>query len=51
MTVYPYYSADNSDPDVHHTHDNCPTGQQILASNKRSGTNGYRKCTQCTNMG
>lgn len=46
-----YYSTNPSDPDVYHDHDNCPTGQQIPSYNKAYGTNGYRKCKQCTDLG
>lgn len=49
--VAPYHSSNPSDPDVYHDHDNCPTGQQIPAANKESGTGGYRKCKQCEEMG
>lgn len=51
MKVYPYYSTNLSDPDVYHDHDICPTGQQIPWYNKQNGTNGYRRCEQCTAMG
>ncbi len=51
MRVANYYSADRSDPDVYHWHDDCPTGQQITSLNKRTGTNGYRRCKQCTDKG
>jgi len=51
MKVQPYYSINPSDPDVYHDHDNCPTGQQIPAYNRRNGTGGYRKCEQCQKMG
>ncbi|MGK2954513.1 MAG: hypothetical protein ACSLFI_02425 [Solirubrobacterales bacterium] len=49
--VSAYYSINPSDPDVYHDHDDCPTGKQIPAANKRSGTNGYRRCKQCTDLG
>jgi len=45
-----YHSSNPSDPDVHHDQSTCPTGQQIPAQNKVSGTGGYRKCKQCTDM-
>jgi hypothetical protein len=48
--VAPYHSSNPSDPDVYHDHDNCPTGQQIPAANRVSGTDGYRRCQQCTQM-
>jgi hypothetical protein len=51
MKVNPYYSSNLSDPDVHHTHSDCPTGSQIPAANKRFGTNGYRRCRQCADKG
>ncbi|GAB2817820.1 hypothetical protein GCM10027022_04750 [Alpinimonas psychrophila] len=50
MRVSPYYSINPSDPDVHHVHGNCPTGQRIPAHNKRAGTNGYRLCKVCAGM-
>jgi hypothetical protein len=49
--VSAYHSTNPSDPDVYHDHDNCPTGQQIPSYNKAPGTNGYRKCKQCTDLG
>lgn len=51
MKVPAYHSTNPSDPDVYHDHSNCPTGQQIPARNKASGTNRYRRCQQCTQMG
>lgn len=50
MKVAPYYSTHPSDPDVHHNHDNCPSGQQIPQQNKRPGTNGYPLCQHCKGM-
>lgn len=50
MKVSPYYSSNSTDPDVHHDHDNCPSGQQIPAQNKRPGTNGYPLCKHCKDM-
>jgi len=50
MRVSPYYSILENDPDVHHVHSNCPSGQQILAQNKRQGTNNYRLCQTCAGM-
>jgi hypothetical protein len=50
MRVNPYYSSNPSDPDVHHTFNDCPTGKQIPAANKRQGTNGYRLCKTCASM-
>lgn len=51
MKVPAYYSTNPSDPDVHHDHDNCPSGQQIPAHNRRQGTNGYPRCKHCVDMG
>ena len=42
-----YYSTNASDPDVHHVCSTCPSGMQIPTRNKRSGTNGYRRCKTC----
>jgi hypothetical protein len=47
----PYHSIDLSDPDVHHVFSDCPSGQQIPPENKRSGTNNWRLCGHCKNMG
>lgn len=49
--VSPYHSSNRSDPDVHHDHDDCPTGQQIPEHNRVPGTGGYRRCNQCTELG
>lgn len=52
MKVDYYYSINPSDPDVYHWHDNCPTGQQIPAHNKRPGKpSGYRECRDCVDKG
>ena len=51
MKVSAYHSSNPSDPDVYHNHDNCPTGKQIPAHNKRAGTNGYRQCKDCVKLG
>ena len=50
MRVPPYHSTNATDPDVHHTHDNCPSGQQIPAHNKRPGTNTWPLCKHCASM-
>lgn len=51
MKVSPYHSTNPSDPDVHHDHSDCPSGQQIPAHNRRPGTGGYPRCQHCRNMG
>lgn len=50
MRVSNYYSINPTDPDVYHWFNNCPTGKQIPEHNKRSGTNGYRKCKDCIEL-
>lgn len=45
-----YHSTNPSDPDVHHDYDDCPSGQQIPAANRASGTGGYRRCEHCEDM-
>lgn len=50
MRVNAYYSINPSDPDVHHVHSDCPTGQQIPAANRRQGTSGYCQCRTCASM-
>jgi hypothetical protein len=50
MRVSPYYSINPTDPDVHHDHNDCPTGKQIPARNRRSGTNDWRLCKNCREM-
>ncbi|MCJ1683978.1 MULTISPECIES: hypothetical protein [unclassified Rathayibacter] len=50
MRVNAYYSINPNDPDVHHVHSDCPSGQQIPPANKRQGTNGYRQCLTCASM-
>ena len=50
MLVSPYHSINLSDPDVYHNHSDCPSGQQIPARNKRSGTNNYPLCKHCKDM-
>lgn len=51
MKVSAYHSSNTSDPDVHHDHNDCPTGQQIPAHNKVSGTGGFPRCKQCRDKG
>jgi hypothetical protein len=50
MLVNAYHSENASDPDVHHNHNDCPTGKQIPAANRVSGTGGYRLCFTCASM-
>lgn len=49
--VAAYHSTNPSDPDVHHVFSDCPAGQQIPAANRASGTNGWRLCKKCEDMG
>jgi len=49
--VSPYYSTNPTDPDVFHDHGNCPTGQQIPPRNRAAGTNNYRRCKHCIQLG
>ncbi len=51
VRVHPYHSSNRSDPDVHHRHDNCPSGQQIPWRNRQSGTGGYPLCKHCADLG
>jgi len=51
MKTTPYYSINPTDPDVHHDHSDCPSGQQIPAANRRSGTNGKPRCKHCEKIG
>lgn len=51
MKVATYHSSNQSDPDVHHDHSDCPTGQQIPSYNKLSGTGGFPRCQQCVAKG
>ncbi len=50
MRVPAYHSTNQTDPDVHHVHDNCPIGQQIPLRNRRQGTNDRRLCDHCRIM-
>ena len=45
-----YHSSNPTDPDVYHDHDDCPSGQQIPAHNRLSGTGGYRRCRHCIDI-
>lgn len=51
MKTQPYFSSNPADPDVHHDHSDCPTGQQIPAANRRPGTNNKPRCKHCVKMG
>jgi len=44
-----YWSAADDDPPTYHTCSNCPSGEQILPGNRRSGTppRGREKCRIC----
>lgn len=46
----PYHSINPTDPDVHHTYEDCPNGQQIPTENKRWGTNDWPKCGSCIRL-
>lgn len=46
--VTPFYSNNPSDPDVYHDDSECSRGKAIPASNRRAGTNGYRRCLVCS---
>ncbi|MFW7413473.1 hypothetical protein [Demequina sp. SO4-18] len=50
MKVNPNHSSNPTDPDVYHDHNDCVSGAQIPASNKVSGTGGYRKCDHCKDL-
>jgi hypothetical protein len=50
MRVPTYHSINQSDPDVHHNQNDCPSGQQIPAYNRRPGTNGWPLCRHCASM-
>src|SRR5699024_10851964 len=47
MRVAAYHSINPTDPDVHHIHVDCPSGQQIPLANRRSGTNRWPLCKHC----
>ncbi|GAA4758861.1 hypothetical protein GCM10025784_02170 [Citricoccus nitrophenolicus] len=51
MRTNPYHSKNQSDPDVHHVHSDCRTGQQIPARNREPGTNSWPLCQHCRDMG
>ena len=51
MKVNAYHSSNPTDPDVYHDHNDCPSGQQIPAGNKVSGTGNFPKCKHCVKMG
>jgi len=43
-----YHSINPSDPDVYHDNEDCPSGKQIPASNRREGKGPYTtKCARC----
>jgi len=43
-----YHSINPSDPDVWHDNENCPSGKQIPAKNRRAGKGSYtKKCQRC----
>ena len=48
--VAAYHSTNESDPDVYHDDDNCPSGKQIPSWNKAAGTNGWPLCGHCKDM-
>jgi hypothetical protein len=50
MKSAPYYSINPTDPDVHHDHSDCPSGQQIPSANRRNGTNGKPRCKHCEKL-
>jgi hypothetical protein len=48
MRVSAYHSSNQSDPDVHHTYDDCVSGRQIPARNRLAGTGGHPLCGHCS---
>ena len=44
MKVAPFYSEKGS---VHHDNNKCTLGNNIEKSNRKSGTGGKPKCSQC----
>lgn len=47
-----YHSSNPSDPDVYHTHEDCPSGQQIPSVNRVEGQGtGNRLCEHCEDLG
>ncbi len=50
MRVAAYHSINPTDPDVHHVHDNCPSGQQTPAHNRQPGPNGWPLCKHCRDI-
>jgi hypothetical protein len=52
MKVKPYYSAKEAAKDdrVYHTHNDCPSGRQILVQLKGQ-PKGYKLCDHCAGKG
>jgi hypothetical protein len=50
MKTYPYYSTNPKDPEVFHNHNDCPTGEEIPASDRANGTNEYPHCEECEDL-
>ncbi len=55
MTAVPaFYSVNEASKPasarVHHNNGACPPGHDIPASERRSGTNGYRLCDNCARL-
>lgn len=50
MLVSPYFYSNPSDPDVHHRHSDCPSGQQIPERNKQPAqtTTGFVSTAGCS---
>ena len=44
------HSTNQDDPDVYHDHTDCPSGSQIPAKNRETGTGGHRRCETCQSM-
>jgi len=48
--IAPWYSIKPNDPQVYHDNTECTEGNNIELENKRSGTDGRRKCLPCQRL-
>jgi hypothetical protein len=55
MRVAPYHTSSTEYPpthrNVHHDHDDCRYGKEILAKDRVAGEGGKPLCSACTSLG
>jgi hypothetical protein len=48
--VAPFHSVKQNEPQVYHDNSSCKTGNNIEKENRREGTGGRAKCSECAKL-